>query len=297
MIRLIAFLSLTMILGFAPIAGARSDDAQSPSTPQQIASESSRLFQEAAETIESDRAGAIDRLERSINLLESLIADHGIENASIHFNIANAYTLADRYGRAIEHYRRALEIDPKDAEIRANLDYARSRVPDRLGAAFERSWTRRVLDAVPAPWRLWGLLLALATVWGLLIARTTLAERTRRERQASDLDEQVRPGVPLLPVLASGAIAAALALTLTVDALWPRPTFGVVADAPAMARQGPSEAAYDPAFERPLSPGVEFRVLEIRDGIDSPGEWVLAEFGDARRAWFRRASVVLVGID
>ena len=100
-----------------------------------------------------------------------------------------------------------------------------------------------------------------------------------------------------MPIFSAGAIAVLFGITITLDALWPTPTFGVVADAPAMARQGPSEAAYDPAFARPLSPGVEFRVLEIRDGIDAPDAWVLAEFGDSRRGWFRRSSVVLVGAD
>jgi hypothetical protein len=295
--RTIVLLLVLVISGVISITGAQSETAPGTDSPERMAAESSRLFQEAAETIDSDRAGAIDRIERSIDLLESLISRHGIENASIHYNIANAYALAERYGRAIEHYRRALALDPTDAEVLANLEYARSRVPDRLGAAFEPSMTRRALDVVPSSQRLWGLLLVLVTIWGLLITRAALAERTRRERGADELDERVRPAVPLLPVFATGAIAAVLALTLAMDALWPRPTFGVVADAPAMARQGPSEAAYDPAFERPLSPGVEFRVLEIRDGIDAPGEWVLAEFGDSRRGWFRRGSVVLVGRD
>lgn len=297
MTRTLAILCVTLGLGFASITTAQTEAAQNTNSPEAIAAESSRLFQNAAETIESDRAGAIDQLERSIELLEFLISHHGIENASIHYNIANAHALAERYGRAIEHYRRALEIDPKDVEIRANLDYVRSRVPDRLGPAFERSWTRRALDSVPAQIRLWGLLLVLALMWGLLIARATLADRAERERSADDLDEQARPVVPLLPVFATGAVATLLTLTLTMDLLWPTPTFGVIADAPAMARQGPSEAAYDPAFERPLSPGVEFRVLEIRDGIETPGQWVLAEFGDSRRGWFRRGSVVLVGRD
>lgn len=280
-------LAAWLVLGVSPMAGAQ--------TPEELTERSARAFQEAAETIDSDRGAAIEKLVESIGLLRTLIDEHGIENASIHYNIANAYALADRLGRAVEHYRIALRLDPKDAQAADNLAFVRGRVPDRLGPPLEDSRSRRLLDAVDARIRLGLFVIALGAVWVLLIARVGLRERMRRRADTLQLDEGAVPTVPLLPAVCAGALALVFGATLAVEVLWPRPAIGVVVDAPTVARQGPSDAAYDAAFTRPVNPGIEFRVLEIRDGIDAPGQWILAEFGDARRAWFRRSAVALIG--
>jgi hypothetical protein len=265
------------------------------SDPAEISERSSRLFQEAVETIDTDRGEALAKLEESIDLLETLIDDHGLDNASVHFNLGNAYALAERYGRAIEHYRLALRADPTDTEVADNLEYVRSRVPDRLGPMESASGTRKVIDAVP-PWVRIGLALVFFSgLWVFLGVRTALAERDRRSGDPAQLDEGSARRLPLWPVWVFAGLSVVSSSVVAFDVVWPGAAAGVVVDAPAVARQGPSEAAYDPAFTRPVSPGVEFRVLEIRDGIDAPGQWVLAEFADARRAWFRRGSVALVG--
>jgi len=264
-------------------------------TPEELASRSSRAFQEAVETIDSDRAGAIQKIEESIALLQRVIDEHGIENASIHYNIANGYALAGRLGRAIEHYHLALRLNPKDSQIADNLAFVRGRVPDRLGPPQSDSTARRVLDTVDARIRLGLLVAVLGLFWVLLIVRSLVRERVRRSADLQQIDEGVVPVVPLLPAVFAAVAALILGGTLAAELAWPKPLIGVVVDAPAVARQGPSDAAYDAAFTRPVNPGIEFRVREIRDGIDAPGQWVLAEFGDARRAWFRRGSVALVG--
>ncbi len=284
-------LLVAMLAFWVGTAGAQ-DESRSAS---EIAERSSLAFQEAIEVIASDRAAALDKIDESIALLESLIREHGVENASIHFNIANAYALAERWGRAIEHYRLALLQDPTDHEVADNLTYIRTRVPDQLGTPLTPSRTRTVLDAIPVSVRIGVPIALLVGVWGMLFARAALRERDRRRADPAMVDEGRTAPVPLWPVWVLASLALISSGTIVFDLLWPAPTMGVVVDAPAVARQGPSEAAYDPAFTRPLSPGVEFRVLEIRDGIDAPGQWVLGEFGDERRAWFRRGSVSLIG--
>jgi len=60
------------------------------------------------------------------------VLDAGIDDAAVHYNLANAWFKAGRLGRAIYHYRRAHALAPRDEDIRANLDYARFLVLDQV---------------------------------------------------------------------------------------------------------------------------------------------------------------------
>jgi len=93
----------------------------------------------------------------------SNLARNGMVSTALYFNLGNACMKSGRLGLAIVYYQRALEISPRDPDIRANLQLARSRVyqgnPPKTGAL--RAWTN---------WfslNEWSLLAALAW-WGWL---------------------------------------------------------------------------------------------------------------------------------
>jgi tetratricopeptide (TPR) repeat protein len=48
-----------------------------------------------------------------------------VNNAGLFYNLANAHFKNGETGKAIVYYNRALKINPRDDEIRANLEYAR----------------------------------------------------------------------------------------------------------------------------------------------------------------------------
>jgi tetratricopeptide (TPR) repeat protein len=48
------------------------------------------------------------------------------------YNLGNAYFKAGRVGKAVVNYRRAWVLSPRDPDIRANLDFARSYRADRV---------------------------------------------------------------------------------------------------------------------------------------------------------------------
>ena len=58
----------------------------------------------------------------------------GYNDASVHYNLGNAYLESGDLGRAILNYLRAEELSPRDPDIIANLDLARSRTVDQLQA-------------------------------------------------------------------------------------------------------------------------------------------------------------------
>ena len=55
------------------------------------------------------------------NLYQHLV-DQGIQNSALHYNLGNAYFKLGQLGLAILNYKRASLIDPRDSDIRANLN-------------------------------------------------------------------------------------------------------------------------------------------------------------------------------
>jgi len=85
-----------------------------------------------------DYAGAVHAYE------EALAAG---PNAAVHFNLGNALFKTGKVGPAILHYRRAHFLAPRDADIAANLEFARAyrvdktlTLPGPLARALERAF-------------------------------------------------------------------------------------------------------------------------------------------------------------
>ena len=73
---------------------------------------------------EGDYAGAVELYER---ILES-----GLESGELHYNLGNAWFRLGELGPAILHYERARRIMPRDDDLRANLELARSLTVDQV---------------------------------------------------------------------------------------------------------------------------------------------------------------------
>lgn len=71
-----------------------------------------------------DFAGAIQGYEDLI--------ERGYDDAALYYNLGNAYFKQDDLGRAILNYLRAQELSPRDTDIRANLELARSQTVDQI---------------------------------------------------------------------------------------------------------------------------------------------------------------------
>ena len=190
---------------------------------------------------------------------------------ALYFNYGNAEFKSGNFGRAIAAYRQAAQLTPRDAEVRANLDFARNQVQ---GPSLRESrWSRTV------GWL--GLLtlnewtgLAAVTLW-LMFA--LLAAR------------QIRPS---LKTALGGFTQCAVAVTvlacacLGVDAAihFSKQTAVVVAQA-AIARSGPFDEAQS-AFT--AHDGAELAVLDHRDN------WRQVTDGSGRIGWLQRQQVEIL---
>ena len=66
----------------------------------------------------------------AIQVYESLLQQG--ESAEIYYNLGNSYYKTDNIAHAILNYERALILQPDNADIRANLDIARSKTIDKV---------------------------------------------------------------------------------------------------------------------------------------------------------------------
>jgi tetratricopeptide (TPR) repeat protein len=112
----------------------------------------------------ADYDGAVDAFSKVVSA--------GVDDPAVHYNLANSYFKSGRLGFAIFHYRRALSLAPRDADVAANLEYARFLAVDTLeeGARTDlrvQSWLDRVSseEVFRLSAALWILASAAAVLW------------------------------------------------------------------------------------------------------------------------------------
>src|SRR5439155_12340909 len=97
-------------------------------------SDATVLFDEANRLYEQGKfREAVTGYQRLIN--------RGVRSSAVYFNSGNASFKAGDFGRAIANYRCAQYLAPRDRDIRANLRFARARVPD-VSARAAGTWRR-----------------------------------------------------------------------------------------------------------------------------------------------------------
>lgn len=120
--------------------------------------EGNRLYQEG------DFAGAVALYER--------ILETGVESGELHYNLGNAWFRLGEIGPAVLHYERARRMMPRDDDLRANLELARSLTVDEI-TPLPGFWLLRVarwwVDLLSRPVLLAVVTLAWLTAMGALI--------------------------------------------------------------------------------------------------------------------------------
>jgi hypothetical protein len=68
-------------------------------------------------------------LGEAVEIYEQLIAQ-GVNDSVVFYNLGNAYYRLGDLGRAVTNYSRAAQLNPRDPDIKANLDLARSQISE-----------------------------------------------------------------------------------------------------------------------------------------------------------------------
>ena len=133
--KTLALIVMGAILFVGLVVGLRLVAAETPADPQTMMA-ANNLYE----------AGYY---AEAAQIYEELIAQ-GVEDSALFYNLGNAYFQQGDLGRAVLNFQRAAQLDPRDPDIRANLELARAQAVEFLPetpdnplfklADFSREW-------------------------------------------------------------------------------------------------------------------------------------------------------------
>jgi tetratricopeptide (TPR) repeat protein len=198
------------------------------------------------------------------------IVGQGSVSPAIYFNDGNAWFKAGKIGRAIYCYRRAEELAPRDPDIRANLEIARTQAGTTTASLPGNRWTRWADRLTLNEWTV-AAASSITLFFFVLMARQTSA---RFNRSAGGLTLAL--GVVSLWLLAC--------LGFSIDQrLLEQSSIVVVPE--AVARRGPMDESQS-AFT--VHDGAELAVMS-RDG-----DWLQVSSASRQMGWLPQKDVALM---
>jgi hypothetical protein len=212
--------------------------------------------------------------QQAILSFERIIDEGGIQNAKLYYNLANAYFLQGRLGKAILNYRRAAKLG-NDSDIQKNLNFARGQRKDQVAIKTER----RVLHTL----FFWHYdfaqktkFLLMCISFGIVCVSVTVMVWLRRSAPLT------------MTVIICGLLTICLLGSIVVEAGEDATkTEGVITVDEVVAYQGDGRN-YPPSFKEPLHEGTEFDLLEKRSG------WLHIKLFDGNEGWIPDDSAELI---
>ena len=225
--------------------------------------EGNRLYQEG------DFAGAVELYER---ILES-----GVESGELHYNLGNAWFRLGEIGPAVLHYERARRMMPRDDDLRANLELARSLTVDEI-TPLPGFWLLRVarwwVDLLSRP-----VLLAVVTLTWLTAMGALIVAVAGRSESLVAWSRRV--------AAAAGGLTLVFGLSLMAREIGVgRPDEAVIMAEAAAVHSAPSDDRALLIFT--VHEGTRVRVERRSDA------WVEIVLEDGRVGWVRSGQLVLI---
>ena len=198
------------------------------------------------------------------------ILNSGSVSPNLLFNDGNAEFKSGNLGRAIAAYRRATLLAPRDADVRASLQFARNQVQ---GSTFQGGHLENLLGTLTLnEWTV----LAMITFWLAFILLAVM--------QLRPASKNILRGFTRAAAVAAILFCACLA---TAAAFHSSRTVAVVVLPDAVTRSGPFEDAQN-AFA--VHDGAELAVLDQRNG------WVQVSDGNGRTGWMQSKQVEVLPV-
>ncbi|WP_297328800.1 tetratricopeptide repeat protein [uncultured Bacteroides sp.] len=142
--------TLCLVMMINSFAQDSADTLQVDSISAGLDAEFSAAKQQSNVTkAEGDSAYMRNDYASAIQIYENLLKKG--EAAEVYYNLGNSYYKADEIAKAILNYERALLLKPGNADIRANLEIARSKTIDKVVPTpeiFFVAWTKSLINSL-----------------------------------------------------------------------------------------------------------------------------------------------------
>ena len=133
MMKKVISLAFGLLIGLAVWAQGTADTSASAKDSVSIGSHTEFSATKSVDNVtkaQGDSAYMRNDYASAIQIYESLLKKG--EAAEVYYNLGNSYYKADDIAKAILNYERALLLQPGNADIRANLEIARSKTIDKV---------------------------------------------------------------------------------------------------------------------------------------------------------------------
>jgi tetratricopeptide (TPR) repeat protein len=243
------------------------------SQKKELFEQANGYFQQANSANDLKQAKSL--YEKSILNYQKIIEDGNVKNSRLYYNLANAYFLDGKLGRAILNYRKAEKLDSSDENIKKNLEFARSRRIDKVTVNTEKKVMQTLF--------FWHYDFSLKTksiltciFFGILCLCAALT--VRRGLIGHLMIVLVICGVLTIMFLASAVIE-----TKNQNSR----NYGVITAGEVVARQGDGQN-YPPSFKESLHEGTEIQLIESRP------RWYHIKLTDESTAWIPSDTAELI---
>lgn len=149
MMKRILFFTLSLLLVVNAFAQDSADTLKVANDTVARAEFSAAKQQSNVTKAEGDSAYMRDDYASAIQIYENLLKKG--EAADVYYNLGNSYYKAGDIAKAILSYERALLLQPGNADIRANLEIARSKTIDKVVPVpeiFFVSWAKSLINSM-----------------------------------------------------------------------------------------------------------------------------------------------------
>jgi len=203
--------------------------------------------------------------------------ESGVQSVDVYYNMGNAYFRLDSLGKAILYYEKAMRLDPGNADVRRNLEFAQTRKVDKVSGELEENPVLQALFSLHHALSLkTQLLILFALSW--LLAALLLGLLLVHRAGFKPLAYGLIAGILVLG--GSGALSAGYKIWV-----WETQQVGVVLVRAADVYSGPGKQ-YQVLNE--LHEGTRFEVLDVREN------WVSIRVDDRVGGFVRQDQVGLV---
>lgn len=143
----ILFLTLTILCSLHLLA---NDSLAVKSSDEKLRNEmqlSAKQLQNSTK-LSADDAYNQNKFASAAQIYQYILKTKG-ESAYIYYNLGNCYYKLDQISKAILNYERALLLSPGNADIRSNLEIARSKTTDKVGVTpqfFIVTWVEAIIN-------------------------------------------------------------------------------------------------------------------------------------------------------